>query len=198
MVPKAETRKIAGGIGVIGGVYAILATFLATFLAGAEFSWSRNSLSDLGLSSVANIFNFSLILTGICCVILTFGLTLVYAKNTSFKAGSAVLALGAVCLSLVGILTPDYGAPHYIAAFGYFILFPVGVITVGFAFSKLNMQNRGKLSIFAGALALAIILVGIALYRVEQSMGVGFAVPEYAEALVLSIWAIGTGAKLTR
>ncbi len=194
---SSNMSRLSGLVGTVAGLYGLLAVFAATVLAGAEFSWSRNALSDLGISSVANIFNYSLILVGILNAVFAVGLIQAYARNTLFKIGGIILVLGGVSLSLVGVLTEDYGVLHMYVSVGYFVLFPIAMIIVGFAFRRNNMQTKGNLAILAGAIALIIILAGIALYRADQ-LGMGFAVPEYAEALVIAAWTIWMGTSLAR
>ena len=80
---------------------------------------------------------------------------------------------------------------------GYFVLFPVAMMTIGFSFRRSNIQTKGNLSILAGAIALVVILAGIALYQTDQ-LGMGFAVPEYVEALVIAAWTICMGINLAR
>jgi len=52
--------KLVGWVGIVAAVFGLSGVFAATFLAGEEFSWNRNALSDLGVSQVANLFNYSL------------------------------------------------------------------------------------------------------------------------------------------
>ena len=108
----SNMSRLSGLIGAAARLYGLLAVLAATFLAGAEFSWSSNALSDLGISSVANIFNYSLILVGILNAVFAIGLMQAYGKNALFKIGSIILVLGGLSLSLVGVLTEDYGVLH--------------------------------------------------------------------------------------
>jgi len=102
-----------------------------------------------------------------------------------------------VSLALVGVLTEDYGVLHMYVSIGYFVVFLIAMIMIGLAFRRITMQTKGTLSIFTGAIALIVILGGIALYQADQ-LGMGFAVPEYAEALVIAAWTIWMGIDLAR
>ena len=73
--------KLAGWVGIVAAVLGLSGVFAATFLAGEEFSWSRNALSDLGVSQVANFFNYSLIVAGILNFIFAVGFVKAYAKS---------------------------------------------------------------------------------------------------------------------
>lgn len=195
--------RFAGFVGVISPVASLLAVLAATFLCGlgcgvdapawirwgdgGEFSWRVNALSDLGVSRVADLFNYSLISAGLLNAVFTLGFMKAYAKNTSFRLGCVLLMLGGGSLSLVGVFTEEYGVMHWYASLGYFIVSPVAMIILGVSFAKTNMKKEGYASIFAGAVALSIIVSGLALEYFRLSCW-GFAVPEFAEAAVIVAW----------
>jgi len=192
--------KSAGLVGIVAALYGLLAVFAATFMAGDSFSWSENALSDIGVSPAANaavLFNFSLALVGVLNFVFSVGFVKAYAKDALFYMGSILLVLGGGFLSLVGVFTEAYGNIHRYISLGYFVLFPLAMIMIGIAFTKMNMQNRGYLSILAGIVALLVILGGIALDW-HTRLGLGFAVPEIVEALIIAAWIIWMGANLTR
>jgi len=124
-------------VGVDAAVFVLSAVFASTILAGESFSWSKNVLSDLGVSqvlNVANLFNYSLILGGILNFIFAVGFVKAYAKKALFYVGGIVLILGGGSLSLVGLITKAQGILHGCVSAGYFVLFPLGFVLVGFTF----------------------------------------------------------------
>jgi len=192
--------KLAGWVGILAALYGILAVLVATFLAEASFNWTKNALSDIGVSpvaSAANLFNYSLIIVGILNFIFALGFVKAYAKNALFYVGGILLILGGGSLSLVGLFTEAAGALHGYVSLGYFVLFPIAMIIIGFAFTKMNMQNNGYTTILAGIIALIVILGGIGIDW-HTWLGLGFAVPEYIEAIIIASWAIWMGTSLTR
>jgi len=189
--------KLAGWVGIVAAVLGLSGVFAATFLAGEEFSWSRNALSDLGVSQVANLFNYSLIIAGILNFIFAVGFVKAQAKSASFNLGGVLLILGGGSLTLVGVFTEDYGVLHTYVSLGYFVLFPLAMILVGYAFVKMNMQVKGYLSMLAGIIALIVILGGVILDW-HTWLGLGFAVPEIIEAIIIAAWIILMGAGLMR
>lgn len=186
--------KFAGLIGIIAPILGLSAVFASTLL-WKDFSWSQNALSDIGISPVADIFNYSLILVGVLNFVFALGFVKAYAKGALFYLGGIILILGGGSLSLVGIFTEDYGALHSYVSIGYFILFPIAMILVGAAFKKANMSIEGYLSTLAGISALFVILSAIIL-RWNVSLGLGFAVPEIAEAIIIAAWITWRGANL--
>src|SRR3989338_4039872 len=113
--------KSAGLMGIFSSILGISAVLAATFLCGGgcgddtriwiewgrdgSFSWSSNALSDLGVSKVADIFNYPLVLAGILNFFFAIGFVKAYAKNVLFYLGGIILILGGGSLSLVGVFT---------------------------------------------------------------------------------------------
>ena len=205
--------RFAGLVGVISPVATLLAVLAATILCGAgcgddaltgirwgddgEFSWRVNALSDLGVSRVADLFNYSLISAGLLNAVFTLGLMKAYAKNTPFRLGCVLLFLGGGSLSLVGVFTEEYGMIHGYASLGYFIVSPIAMVLIGVSFAKTNMKKEGYFSILAGATALSVIISGLILEYSHLTWW-GFSVPEFAEAAVIVAWFSFTASGLLR
>lgn len=197
---NSSVIKVAGLVGIFAALFGLSAVFASTLLAGGNFNWGTNALSDLGVSPVANaanLFNYSLILVGILNFIFAIGFVKAYAKNALFYLGGILLILGGGSLSLVGVFTEATGALHDYVSFGYFVLVPLAMILVGLAFTKMDMQVKGYSSVLAGIIALLVILGGIALDW-HTWLGLGFAVPEIIEAVVIAAWIVWVGASLAR
>jgi hypothetical membrane protein len=189
--------RFAGFIGVIAPILGLSGVFVSTLLAGEGFSWSRNALSDLGVSQAAGIFNYSLILVGMLNLVFTIGFVSAYAANTLFYVGGILLTLGGASLSLVGVFTENHGVLHSFVSLGYFVLFPIAMILLGFAFVKVNKNVWGYLSMSAGAGTLFVILSAL-VFRWYALLNLGFAVPEIVEAVILAVWIGWMGIGLIR
>lgn len=189
--------RLAGLVGIIAALFGLIAVLAATVLAGENFSWSKNALSDLGVSQVANVFNYSLITVGILSLIFAFGFMKAYAKNAFFYVGGILLMLGSVSLSLIGVFTEHYGVLHVYVSVGYFALFPVAMILVGTAFARMNMRSKGYVSILAGVIEIIVILGG-EVFAWHKWLGLGFAVPEYIASVIFASWTTLMGASLVQ
>jgi len=192
--------RFAGLVGMDAAFYVLSAVFASTILAGESFSWSKNALSDLGVSqvpNVANLFNFSLILGGVLTLIFAVGFVKAYGKNLLFNVGGIILMLGSVSLSFVGIITETYGVLHGCVSMGYYVLFPLALVLVGTAFFLMNMKVKAYVSILAGTIALIVILSSLAT-RWHKWLSLGFAVPEIIEAIIIAAWVVWMGASLVR
>ena len=105
--------------------------------------------------------------------------------------GSFIAVLGTISLALVGIFTEAYGTLHLYVSMGFFIFFPIGLIIIGTGFYKDKLKKLGQISIISGIASLIVISGFINEWHLILDLG--FAVPEYIEALILSIWSIYNG-----
>ncbi len=179
---------------------------LATFLCGVgcgdsvsweedgSFSWKINALSDLGISRVADIFNYSLILVGALNIVFGIGLLKAFAVNRFSFCSIILLIIGGVFLSLIGLFTEAYGYLHFIVSAGFFIFVPISIILIGFSFISSNKKRKGHISIIAGALAL--ITISSYFTGIFTIIGYGLSVPEYISATIISIWITWMGISL--
>lgn len=184
--------RTAGVIGIIASLFGFSSVLLSTFLAGNTFSWSRNALSDIGVSTVslaANVFNISLAITGLLNFVFALGLTKANAKNPLFYLGGLLLILGGISLSLVGIFTEAYGRLHFYVSAGYFGLLSLAIIMNGFAFRKAGQKTWGNVSVLAGLIAGSVVLTGTFL-EWHVLLGLGFAVPEIISSIIFAAWTI--------
>ena len=190
--------RTAGLIGIVASLFGLCAVITATFLAGNTFSWNKNALSDIGVSTVslaANVFNISLIITGILNFIFALGFTKAKAKNSLFYLGGLLLVLGGIFLSLVGVFTEAYGRLHFYVSAGYFSLFSLAIILNGFAFRKAGRVTRGNISILIGLIA-ALVMLSATIVEWHILLGLGFAVSELVASLIFSAWTIWMGLNL--
>jgi len=183
--------RLAGICGILGSVLPLVMILSATFLS-SWFRWDTNALSEMGVKEESWLFNRAVMISGVLNLIFAMGLRGYLSKKRSAKAGVASIMLSCVFLALVGIFTLDYLVMHAIMAFGYFVLAPLGFLLVGLGTEKGRIR---KLSFACGIAALLAILV-LPIMISALSLKVGFAVPELAEALVISAWTIFISMKL--
>ena len=209
--------SFAGLVGIIGFVFGFFAIFASTLLCGpgcgnpipppfdetnswtddGSFCWKSNALSDLGVSRVDNIYNFSLIIFGILDLIFIIGFVRAYAKSVLFYLGGILLILASVSTSLVGVFTEAYATPHMILAVVVFVLEPIGLMLVGLAFRRMNMKIKGHLSILVGIVSLLVTATSM-LIPWYTWLDLGAAVPEIVALFAPSVWTVWIGISLIR
>jgi len=151
-----------------------------------SYSWKRNALSDLGVSKVANLFNYTLIIGGILMSILGIGIVRSF-KSKLYSVGALVFIVASISFTFIGVYTEEAGILHLYPSIGFFILAPISIIIFGGSFLKNKMKNVGITLILLGILSL--ITISSFSNRWHEALGLGFGVPEMIEAflIVLSI-----------
>ncbi len=182
-----KNTKLSGLCGIIGPTTAILMIFLAVNRA-PWFSWTDNALSDLGVSEVAYLFNSAVIFAGVLNFVFAMGVNRVFGQDRLSKIGSLILVLGGTSLGLVGVFTEDTPVIHSLVAMGYFVLFPVALIILGYSLRNID-RKYGVFTILSGVLAFGGIFGLMGFYR-------GLAIPEIVEAVILALWTASMGYKL--
>ena len=204
--------KLAGFAGITASVLSLVAVFMATILCGAgcgdgvdsqfvaswgpdgSFSWEINALSDLGVSNQANIFNYSLIIAGILNFIFSVGFMKAFAHNRISQIPIILLLISGISLSMIGIFTEAYEPHHTIAASGFFVLTPISIILIGITFLKSKKIKKGYISILAGIMAL--FTISTYFTGLHDMLGLGFSVPEFIVAIIISSWITWKGLNL--
>jgi hypothetical membrane protein len=174
---------IAGISGVIASTLPLLMILASTMLE-KSFSWHKNALSDIGVSQTAWLFNSALIVGGLLNLSFAIGLRTYLDKTRWLKIGVSLLIVSSVSLELVGVLTENYNIIHGLVALGYLLLAPVAIICIG---QGEKNKQFGKVSLALGITALLAIF-GLPVITFVANLQIGFAVPEFVESLVLSIW----------
>jgi hypothetical membrane protein len=95
-----------------------------------------------------------------------------------------LLIVSSISLALVGVFTENYSIIHALVALGYLLLAPVAIICIG---QEVKSKKFGKASLTLGIIALLAIF-GLPVITFVVNLQIGFAVPEFAESLLLSIW----------
>lgn len=185
--------RFAGTSGIIGSTLPLIMILASTILE-KSFSWNRDALSDIGVSQFAWLFNSALVVGGLLNLIFAFGLRNYLSKVRWLKIGVSLIIVGSISLALVGVFTEIYSIIHALVALGYLLLTPLGLICIG---EGEKSQQIGKVSLVLGITALMAIL-GLPIITFVANLQIGFAVPEFLESLVLSIWTFWVSLKLIR
>ena len=175
--------RIAGISGIIASTLPLIVIFASTMLE-KSFSWNKNALSDIGVSQTAWLFNIALIIGGLLNLLFAFGLRNYLGKIRWLKIGVSLLIVSSISLALVGVFTENYSIIHALVALGYLLLAPVAIICIG---QEVKSKKFGKASLTFGIIALLTIF-GLPVITFVVNLQIGFAVPEFAESLLLSIW----------
>jgi len=184
MSPQVKTLiRLAGISGIIGSTLPLIMILASTVLE-KSFSWNKNALSDIGVSQTSWLFNSALIVGGLLNLLFAIGLRNYLGKTRWLKIGVSLLIISSISLSLVGVFTENYGIIHGLVALGYLLLTPLGLIFIG---QGEKSKQFGKASLSLGSIALLAIL-GLPIITFVTNLLIGFAVPEFLESLVLSIW----------
>ena len=185
--------RLAGISGIISSTLPLLMILSSTVLE-KSFSWTKNALSDIGVSQTAWLFNSALIIGGLLNLLFAIGLRNYLGKTRWLKIGVSLLIISSISLSLVGVFTENYNILHALVALGYLLLAPVAIICIG---QEVKSKQFGKVSLMLGITALFVIL-GLPIITFVANLQIGFAVPEFLESLVLSMWTFWVSLKLIR
>ncbi|MGQ4891532.1 MAG: DUF998 domain-containing protein [Candidatus Njordarchaeia archaeon] len=170
-------------LGLLFPIAAYASIFLA-MLNAPWFSWKANALSDLGVAPGSDIiFNYGLIISGLIYVIYII-LNLREEESYLVIAGYFILILSGIALMLVGIYPENIKIPHLMAAWGYFLSFPIGAIVTSIGEIK---EKEDKLVLVLAIISfVAFITVLIIPWK---TLGVtGLAIPEIIAATSNMIW----------
>jgi hypothetical membrane protein len=192
-VQTPKLIRIAGISGIIGS-FLPLVMILASTVLEKSFSWNRNALSDIGVSQTAWLFNGALIVGGLLNLLFAIGLRNYLGKTKWLKIGVSLLIVSSISLLLVGVFTEKYNIVHVFVALGYLLLAPLGLLCIR---RGEESKQFGKVSLTLGIFALLVIF-GMPVITFSANLQIGFAVPEFAEALLLSIWTFWVSLKLIR
>ena len=190
---ETDVVHIAGISGLISSTFPLIMIIISTIIE-SSFSWNRNALSDIGVSQTGWLFNNALIVGGVLNFLFAIGLLTYFEKTKTFTIGVSLIIISSVSLALVGVFTENFGNIHVLVALGYLLLAPLGLICIGVGKKR---DQTGIVSLVLGIIALLIIF-GLSVIAFFANLQIGFAVPELAESLVLSIWIFWLSLKLVR
>jgi hypothetical membrane protein len=188
----SRLRIVSGICGIAAPILVFSLIFLAIGLA-PWFNWNRNALSDLGVGATAPIFNSALIVGGLLLLPFSIGLRQILPRGALSLLGTALLSLGMLVLSGIGLFPETAGRIHFYISVAFFTLLPLSVLLIGV--SELR-QPRSRAS---GMLTILIGLLAALIWALHWSIRLGgVAVPETISALLGSAWVIAKGAKLVQ
>jgi hypothetical membrane protein len=186
-------------VGAAAGLAAPILGFaciLSAVASYAQFSWTQNALSDLGVVSgiTGNLFNFGLVAAGaLAFVFAVLGLFGFAGKRWVGNLGSSVFAVASISLICIGIFNENYSPTHYLVSVAFFTLAPIALLILTCTFF-LNRQ-RGTAA-FTLAIGVAAALPWILEFTVKYVSGV--AIPETLSGLAVSAWVIAVATKMLK
>jgi hypothetical membrane protein len=185
--------RLAGISGILSSILPLIMIFASTIL-DRSISWNKDALSDIGVNQLSWLFNSALVVGGLFSLMFAFGLRKYLGKARGLKIGVLLIIVSSFSLALVGVFTENYSIIHALVALGYLLLTPLGLICIGWGEKS---HQIGKVSLVLGITALLAIL-GLPIITFAANLQIGFAVPEFLESLVLSIWTFLVSLKLIR
>jgi len=188
LLRRLMISMIPGFYGVVGPLI-ILAFILVAISQSSWFSWTENSLSDLGASrdAAAALFNSGLIIGGVLITLFGIGLKATMPGLTRGSVGAIAVILGGLALCSAGIFTNRSGMDkvvHLYTSGLLFALFIVALLLIGSAMMQ-DPEDR-NLGLFVFKMALLVGIVGVALLAGQLAQG--------AMAILEFIIALGTSA----
>ena len=139
-----------GWLAVIGPLYALASIWFSISLS-PWFTWRNNAISDLGVHSVAPIFNASLIVCGIMCAVFSAG-AILRSRSVILKSGFFLILLASVSLAGIGMFSEDWSPHHMFFSVAFFVLLLIAALVL----APMFMLKRRTLHLgMAGILTLS-------------------------------------------
>ncbi len=134
--------------------------------------------------SAVVVFNSGLILGGVMLLLTAFSLIKQY-KDIFTRIGFLIVGFSAIFLTLIGILSENFGYAHYVVSVGFFLTFPFAMWTIG-----LSWLRFASLRWFC-VISLLLPFVSFYLWNItftDEAIWTGVAIPEMATAATLIVW----------
>lgn len=195
----SQQRTIAQLAGATSGIVAPMLAFSCILIAVAsypDFSWTDNALSDLGIISgiTGPVFNFGLFVSGIFILnFAVYGLFSYFRNNWFGKSGAVAFAATSVALMGIAIANENIRPYHYLFSVAFFVLLPISLFIITAAFA---VKRQTKMALFTLLTAVAAATPWILQFTIHYVQGV--AIPEFASALVGSVWTVVLGYKMLK
>jgi len=104
--------RLAGGLLIIAIAVSLISILAAMSLVRGFSLWD-NSLSDLGVSEVAPLFNGGLVVSGVLGFLMAVSLGTHLGKGKPLRiTGTAAFAGAMIALAGIGVITEASGQPH--------------------------------------------------------------------------------------
>jgi hypothetical membrane protein len=179
--------RLAGLAGILTPVFTLTLIFISIALS-PWFSWHDNALSDMGVNTIAPLFNGALLLGGLLYFVFAIGFLRWQGLHSRLaKIAAVALIAGAIGLLLIGIFTEDAGRIHYYVSALYFVATPLAYVLFGIDWLRHGNKLLGLLTIAAGITAF-LMITAVPHKRI--------AVPEILAALTMGMWTFALGVKL--
>ena len=178
--------EVASKIVIICGIITYIGILTAVALSQSWFTWQGNALSDLGVSSVAIIFNSSLFIGGFATAYFAISFILQNKKKIIKLLAGLVLFLNGVDLFLIGLFVEHTYCCninlHYTVSVIFFVLIP---------FSMWFMTIEWLLHPETRLMSLVPLLLSVVTPILWLGMKWnGVAIPEFTTSLTFFIWVI--------
>jgi hypothetical membrane protein len=179
--------RLAALFGVLTPIVTLTLIFIAVAVS-PWFDWHADALSDMGVGPTPQLFNATLIISGLMYLVFVIGFLRWHGVNSVLARIAAVFMLvGGIGLVLIGIFTEDAGRIHYVVAATYFLATPAAYLLLGIDWQRRGKKLPGLLSLVAGIAAF--LMIALVPHK-------GFAVPEILASVVLGAWTLSMGMKL--
>ena len=187
--------RIGAIAGIASPIIGIITVLLSVYFS-PWFIWQENALSDLGVEQAGGtqiaiyLFNIGLIIAGSLIAVFAVLTRSSLPSSRRSKIAYAILFIGGINLALVGIFTENFPVIHRIVALLYFVTTPISLMIIG-SVKIASDRTFGLFSIGSGAVALVAILglvLSIVVGRAAIPVPEGAAIPEFIEAVILSVW----------
>jgi hypothetical membrane protein len=176
--------KTIGSFGLVTPILVLICIVLST-ASWAQFSWTTNALSDLGVQAgiTSILFNGAIVLGGLFFIIFAIGIFKLVEKQLVGKIGSVLLVGSFIAFTLIGIFNSSFSPTHYIVAVTFFVAFPLALM---FLVRSFWLLDERKLGLFTLATAFIAALPWVLQFTFHYVQGI--AIPEFASGIVLAIW----------
>ena len=179
--------RLAGLAGALTPVFTLTLIFVSIALS-PWFSWHDNALSDMGVNTVAPLFNGALLIGGVLYFVFVIGfLRWRGLRSRLAKAAAVAMIVGGIGLFCIGIFTEAAGRIHYYVSALYFLATPLAYELLGIDWVRQGSKLMGWLTIAAGITAF--LMIAFVPHK-------RIAVPEILAALTMGMWTFALGLKL--
>jgi hypothetical membrane protein len=183
----SKLERNIGWLAVIGPALAIGSITLC-ILESPWFDWQDNAISDLGVHSVAPLFNSSLMTCGLMCAAFAIFATLRPGKHL-FRLGMLTFFLASASLVGIGAFPEDQPPYHYQFSVAFFVLLLLAALALGLLFIlKRETRMLGLFAILVAALG----VFGWA-YHFTVGWGSNVAIPEVLTFGPGAVWSAMLG-----
>ena len=185
----AVVRRITGVCGIISQLVGLTALFVAAISNSPWFNWTENHISALGVEgSAKTLFNSGLILAGIFSLIFAIGLGRCLLSGRLGQLTVVSLILGSIAVFDMGVFPRTFDFMHGASTAAFFVCNTLALLFIGVVAITASQMTWGLLSITAGVLVAAILLVLGPLS--------GGAIAQLLSCLPWSLWMIAFGIML--